>query len=68
MSFPTLIRTASEQGLLLNGWDRWSEFRRARNETSQTHSEQIALEVLEELPAFLVEAQHLLRTLNERAS
>ncbi len=28
MSFPTLIRTASEKGLLLSGWNRWVVFRR----------------------------------------
>ncbi len=68
MSFPTLIRTASEQNLVLHGWDRWSEFRRARNKTSHTSSEPVALEVLAELPAFLIEAQHLLRSLTERVS
>ncbi|NYF80120.1 HI0074 family nucleotidyltransferase substrate-binding subunit [Granulicella arctica] len=64
MSFPALIRTASEKGLLLHGWDRWSEFRRARNKTSHTYSEAAAVEVLEQLPAFLTEAQYLLERLS----
>jgi nucleotidyltransferase substrate binding protein (TIGR01987 family) len=68
MSFPTLIRTASERGLLLHGWDRWSEFRKARNKTSHTFSEAVALEVLGELPDFLIEAQHLLGRMSEEAS
>lgn len=68
MSFPALIRTASERGLLLHGWDRWSAFRTARNKTSHTYSETVALEVLEVLPAFLVEAQHLLGRMSEGMS
>jgi nucleotidyltransferase substrate binding protein (TIGR01987 family) len=63
MSFPTLIRTASERGLLLHGWDRWEVYRRARNKTSHTYNEGVALEVLELLPDFLTETKYMLERL-----
>jgi nucleotidyltransferase substrate binding protein (TIGR01987 family) len=63
MSFPTLIRTASERGLILHGWDRWSDFRKARNKTSHAYSETVALEVMEQLPDFHREALYLLTKL-----
>lgn len=67
MSFPTLIRTASERGLLLNGWDKWEVYRRARNKTSHTYNEAVALEVVELLPDFLLEADHLLTRMKEES-
>lgn len=59
MSFPTLIRTASENGLLKSGWDIWYEFRRARNRTSHVYNEEIARQVVEQIPAFAEEAEFL---------
>lgn len=66
MTFQDLIRTGSEQGLLLSGWDRWREFRQARTDTSHTYDENKALKVVAHLPAFLDEARHLLKQLQER--
>jgi nucleotidyltransferase substrate binding protein (TIGR01987 family) len=34
ITFPALIRTASENGLLRSGWDVWFDIRKARNLTS----------------------------------
>ena len=65
MSFPRLIRTASEKGLLLHGWDVWEGFRKARNQTSHTYNETAALEVVQKLPAFAVEAEYMFRRLTE---
>jgi hypothetical protein len=31
LAFPNLVRTGNEQGLLLNAWKRWKEYRHARN-------------------------------------
>jgi len=59
MTFPTLIRTASEYGLLRSGWDLWSEFRLARNLTSHVYNEEVAQQVIERLPAFAQEAEFL---------
>jgi hypothetical protein len=39
MSFATLVRTASERGLLKSGWDKWQIFREARNITSHTYNQ-----------------------------
>ena len=66
MSFPTLIRSASEQGLLLHGWDVWEAYRRARNLTSHTYNEAAALAVVAQLPGFALDAQYLLARLHER--
>ena len=68
MSFPTLIRTGGEQGLLLSGWDKWHTFRQARSITSHTYDQAKALEVLKTVPELLKEAQYLLTRLEERNS
>jgi nucleotidyltransferase substrate binding protein (TIGR01987 family) len=66
MSFQDLIRTGSEQGLLLSGWDKWRQFRQARTDTSHTYDEDKALKVVAQLPAFLDEARYLLEQLQLR--
>lgn len=63
MSFQNLIRTGSERGLLLNGWDQWAKYRKARSTTSHVYNEAKAIEVFAEIPGFLIEAQHLLAKL-----
>ena len=35
LNFPALIRLGSERGLRLNGWDVWTDYRKARGTTSQ---------------------------------
>lgn len=60
MSFPTLIRTAHEQGLLAGDWTAWRTWREMRNITSHTYDEAKALQVAEGIPAFLDEARTLL--------
>lgn len=66
MSFPELIRTGSEQGLLLSAWPTWRDFRKARGTTSHTYDEQKAEAVFAIIPAFLADARFLLRRLQER--
>ncbi len=68
MSLPTLIRTASERGLLLHGWDRWEVYRRTSNKTSRTYNEAVAVEVVELLPEFLAETKFLLERLTAGAA
>jgi nucleotidyltransferase substrate binding protein (TIGR01987 family) len=63
MTFPALIRTASEHGLLRSGWDVWFGFRKARNLTSHTYHESTARQVAEAIPAFAAEAEFLYRAL-----
>jgi nucleotidyltransferase substrate binding protein (TIGR01987 family) len=59
MTFPTLIRTASDLGLLRSGWDVWYRFREARNLTSHVYNEGIARQVVEKIPDFAKEAKFL---------
>ncbi len=66
LPFPDLIRTASERGLLTNGWDVWKDYRHARNATSHTYNEAKAKEVYAVIPHFLDEANHLLMELKKR--
>jgi nucleotidyltransferase substrate binding protein (TIGR01987 family) len=66
MAFPTLIRTGSEKGLLLNGWDIWKIFRDARNLTSHTYNEKKASDVCNIIPTFLQDAKYLLAQLKQR--
>jgi nucleotidyltransferase substrate binding protein (TIGR01987 family) len=64
--FHYLIRSGNEQGLLLSAWPVWRRFRELRGKTSHTYDEDIALEVVGQIPAFLIEAEHLLQSLQQR--
>ena len=66
MSFPDMIRTGAERGLLLNSWDEWRRFRDARNATSHAYNEKKANEVFVRIPAFRDEAAFLLARLQVR--
>ncbi|MEY3790737.1 MAG: hypothetical protein RLZ09_1573 [Pseudomonadota bacterium] len=66
MAFADLIRSANEQGLLLGDWSAWKIYREMRSKTSHTYDEEIAIEVVQSIPAFLEEARHLLKQLQER--
>jgi len=68
MEFANLIRTGSERGLLFNGWDKWKEYRIARNLTSHTYDEAKANQVCAAIPEFLKDAKYLLSKLVERIS
>jgi hypothetical protein len=65
MSFPELIRTASEQDLTASDWTAWRTWREMRIITSHTYDEAKALLVVEGIPAFLAEAQEVARRLGE---
>ena len=66
MAFADLIRSANEQALLLGDWSAWKIYREMRRKTSHTYDEEIAIEVVHSIPAFLEEARHLLKQLQER--
>ncbi len=66
MSFPTLIRTANERGLLLNDWSVWIGYRDKRNITSHTYDEEKADAVIQVIPDFYAEARYLLSHLEEK--
>ena len=67
MSFPTLIRTAFEQALIVGDWNDWQEYRKMRNITSHTYDEAKAREVTAAIPRFLAEAIELLARLEKRS-
>ncbi len=66
MPFADLIRTANEQGLLAGDWPVWRRYRDMRSKTSHTYDEDIALQVVAGIPAFLAEAKALLAQLTRR--
>ena len=68
MSFPTLIRTAFEQGLLEEGWPKWQDFRENRNITSHTYDEDLARKVANAIPRFLDEVRNLADKLSREGS
>lgn len=65
MTFPDLVRTASEQGLIKSTWTDWRDWREMRNITSHTYDEAKALQVVAGIPAFLSEVQDLTRRLEQ---
>lgn len=68
MSFQDLIRTGSEQGLLRSDWERWHDWRRAREITSHAYDEAKARQIAAIIPDFLAEARYLNEQLRARAS
>lgn len=66
MTFPALIRTGWEQGLVAGGWPIWDGFRNMRNITSHTYDEAKAADVAAKVPAFLEEAKFLAGKLEAR--
>ena len=66
MIFQDLIRSGNEQSLLLGDWTDWKQYRDIRSRTSHAYDEEIALEVLVGIPAFLKKARHLRNKLKER--
>lgn len=66
MDFSDLIRSANEQGLLLSDWTHWKTYRTMRAKTSHTYDEDVAIEVVKSIPAFLEEVSYLLQQLQQR--
>jgi nucleotidyltransferase substrate binding protein (TIGR01987 family) len=68
LSFPELIRTADEQGLLPGTWTEWRMYREMRNITSHSYDEAKALQVAAAIPGFLGEAKGLAARLSGRSA
>lgn len=66
MPFADIVRSGNEHGLLLGNWAEWKTYREMRSKTSHTYDEEVAIEVVESIPAFLEEARYLLAKLQER--
>jgi len=68
MAFSDLIRSGREQGLLVGDWASWKTYRAIRATTSHAYNEEVALEVVQGIPAFLNEVDFLLKQLQTRSS
>ena len=66
MAFADLVRSGSEQGLLLHAWPEWRRYRDMRSRTSHTYNENVVLEVVGGIPAFLLEAKHFYDQMRRR--
>lgn len=66
MPFADLIRSANEQGLLQGDWPAWRGYRDMRSKTSHTYDEDIALQVVAGIPAFISEVQYMAAQLSQR--
>ena len=67
-TFESLIRLADENELLLSPVAMWKKYREARNLTSHTYNEATALDLVDRIPPFAWEVQHLLKSLQRRES
>jgi len=65
-SFADLIRAGTAQGLLRAEWPAWRRFRDIRTRTTHTYNAATAAAVVDEIPAFLQEADHLCAELRKR--
>ncbi|MDP3706265.1 MAG: HI0074 family nucleotidyltransferase substrate-binding subunit [Legionellaceae bacterium] len=66
MTFPSLIRTANEKGLLSSDIELWKQFREKRNITSHTYDGSKAEEVMTIIPDFIRYCASLLNELQKR--
>ncbi len=66
ISFENLIRDAYTEGLLKHSWDTWNGYRANRNATSHGYNEEIAINIVEQLPAFYKEMIFLLENLKTK--
>lgn len=66
ITFNELIRKGYEKGLIQSELAIWKEYRKERGTTSHTYDEDKAQEVFEDIPAFLQDAQYLLKELKKR--
>ena len=57
--FPNLIRQAYTLGIVKHSWDEWDIYSENRNHTSHGYDEDIAIEIVEQLPTFYHEVLFL---------
>jgi len=63
--FRDILRMAAEKGLI-EGVEAWFEYRKMRNRSSHTYDQAKAIELYQEVPAFLADAQSLFAQLEVR--
>ncbi len=60
MKFEEIIRLGAKKALLRHSWDIWNNYRENRNKTFHSYDETIAIEIVEQIPKFYTEVDHLL--------
>ena len=60
-----IIRQAYKLGIVKHSWDEWDIYRENRNNTSHGYNEDIAIEIVEQLPKFYNEIVFLLEKIKE---
>ena len=66
MPFPDLIRSANEQHWLKGNWSSWKIFREMRALGTQTYIDEVANQIVKEIPNFIAEASALLRQMKSQ--
>ncbi len=65
MDLQNKVRLAATKGIILHSWDVWFKYRENRNKTSHGYNEAMAIDIVEQLPLFLAEAEYLLERLEK---
>lgn len=68
MPFADLIRTANEQGLLQGDWPAWRSYRDMYSKGIESYNENIALQVMGIIPAFISEVEFVASKLKQLQS
>ncbi len=61
--FSNIIRQAYTLGIVKHSWDEWDIYRENRNNTSHGYNEDIALDIVEQLPHFYNEILFMLENI-----
>lgn len=59
MTFQDLIRSGNERGILRGDWTAWRTYRDMRGQASRAYAEEVVVQVVAGIPAFLDEAAFL---------
>ena len=62
---PSLIGMAAEKGIVQNSWDLWKMYKDNRNKTSHGYDRAMSIEIVEQIPQFLEEAEYFLKKLED---
>jgi hypothetical protein len=67
MSLASLVRTANERGYTTVEWERWDEFRKARNSAAHDYREELADAILGEAKQFLDAISQIAAKIREKS-
>ncbi len=65
MQLSNIIRQAYKLGIVKHSWDEWDIYRINRNNTSHGYDENVAIDIVEQLPKFYHEIVFLLESIKE---